>query len=476
MQDLLLPSLRDIHVVVIGDVMLDRYWHGEARRVSQEAPVPVVEVLREEDRPGGASNVAMNAASLGARVSLIGVVGDDAAGRSLRGLLEGAGVSCEFVMARDYATILKLRLLSQRQQLIRADFDSPVPEVRAELQDRLARLLATADVLVVEDYDKGTISDPEAIMALARTAAVPVVVDPKAKPLARYAGATIVKPNDHEFRAAAGEWASEEALHTQAVQACRQHDLGALVITRGSRGMTVVTRAATSEHIPAHEVEVFDVTGAGDTVAALLAVGTAVGWDVARSARLANLAASLVVAKVGTATVNGPELAYAVVRRAGRDRGVLSREQLAAAVAAARAAGERVVFTNGCFDILHAGHVTYLEEARALGDRLIVAVNDDASVRRLEKGPNRPVNPLDRRMRVLAGLAAVDWVVSFHEDTPEALLELLKPDVLAKGGDYTEAAVVGHHIVRGYGGSVKVLGLVKDTSTTAIIKRIQENG
>jgi len=475
MQDLLLPSLRDTHVVVIGDVMLDRYWHGEARRVSQEAPVPVVEVQREEDRPGGASNVAMNVASLGARCTLVGVVGDDPAGRILRGLLEAAGVVCEFITAQEFTTILKLRLVSQRQQLIRADFDSAVPDVSSQLLDRLAGLFKSADVLVIEDYDKGTIAHPESIIAAARAAGIAIVVDPKSKSLARYAGADIVKPNDLEFRAATGQWTTEETFGAQAVLTCQEHSLGALVITRGSRGMSVVKDDQTIEHIPAHEVEVFDVTGAGDTVAALLAVCTAVGWDVGRSARLANLGASLVVAKVGTATVNGPELAHAVTRRAGRDRGVLSRVQLQATVAAARAIGERIVFTNGCFDILHAGHVSYLEEARALGDRLIVAVNDDASVRRLEKGPNRPVNPLDRRMRVLAGLSAVDWVVSFHEDTPEALLELLQPDVLAKGGDYTEDAVVGHDIVQRYGGEVKVLGLVEDTSTTAIIRRIQEN-
>ena len=473
MQDLLLPSLRDTHVVVIGDVMLDRYWHGEARRVSQEAPVPVVEVQREEDRPGGASNVAMNVASLGARCTLIGVVGDDPAGAALRGLLEAAGVVCEFINAPEFTTILKLRLVSQRQQLIRADFDSAVPDVGSQLLARLGKLLKSADVLVIEDYDKGTVANPESMIAAARAASVPVVVDPKSKSLARYTGAHIVKPNDLEFRAATGQWTSEEDFSAQAIHTCQQHDIGALVITRGSRGMSVVTGDQTVEHIPAHEVEVFDVTGAGDTVAALLAVGTAVGWAVGQSARLANLAASLVVAKSGTATISGPELAYAVARRAGRDRGVLSREQLQATVAAAQALGERIIFTNGCFDILHAGHVTYLEEARALGDRLIVAVNDDASVRRLEKGPNRPVNPLDRRMRVLAGLSAVDWVVSFHEDTPEALLQLLKPDVLVKGGDYAEDAVVGHDIVRGYGGEVKVLGLVADTSTTDIIRRMQ---
>lgn len=473
MQDLLLPSLRDTHVIVIGDVMLDRYWYGDARRVSQEAPVPVVDVEREEHRPGGAANVALNVASVGAKCTLIGVVGDDAAAVLLRGSLEAAGVQCEFVTATEFSTIVKLRIVSQRQQLLRADFDRVVPDVQEALRERLRSLLPGADALILEDYDKNTLADPEALIALARSASVPVIVDPKAKPLARYAGATLIKPNDHEFRAAAGSWSSEDQLCELARGVCTANRVDSLVITRGSRGMTVVTGRGDAEHIPAHEVEVFDVTGAGDTVAALLAIGTAVGWDVVRSARLANLGASLVVAKVGTATVSGPELANAVSRRGGRDRGVLSREQLAAVVAQARAAGERIVFTNGCFDILHAGHVTYLEEARALGDRLIVAVNDDASVARLEKGPNRPVNPLDRRMRVLAGLAAVDWVVSFHEDTPEALLQLLRPDVLVKGGDYRTDEVVGHGIVSAYGGEVRVLSLVEDTSTTAIIQRIQ---
>jgi D-beta-D-heptose 7-phosphate kinase/D-beta-D-heptose 1-phosphate adenosyltransferase len=473
MQDLILPSLRDTHIVVIGDVMLDRYWYGAARRVSQEAPVPVVDVEREEHRPGGAANVALNVASMGAKCTLLGVVGDDAAAKLLRGGLEAAGVRCEFITAPEFTTIVKLRIVSQRQQLLRADFDRLVPDVQDALCERLRKLLVGAAALVLEDYDKNTLAEPGASIALARAVSVPVIVDPKSKPLSRYSGATLIKPNDHEFRAAAGNWSSEDELCALARAACKANDVGALVITRGSRGMTVVSGRGDAEHIPAHEVEVFDVTGAGDTVAALLAIGTAVGWDVVRSARLANLGASLVVAKVGTATVSGPELANAVARRAGRDRGVLSREQLAAVVAHARATGERIVFTNGCFDILHAGHVTYLEEARALGDRLIVAVNDDASVARLEKGPNRPVNPLDRRMRVLAGLAAVDWVVSFHEDTPETLLHLLQPDVLVKGGDYRADEVVGHGIVSAYGGEVRVLGLVEDTSTTAIIQRIR---
>jgi len=473
MQDLKLPSLRDTHVVVIGDVMLDRYWFGDARRISQEAPVPVVDITREEHSPGGAANVALNVASVGAKCTLIGVVGDDAAARLLRGSLEAAGVRCEFVTAAGFSTIVKLRIVSQQQQLLRADFDRLVPDVQEDLRARLAAVLPDADALILEDYDKDTLAEPERLIAMANAAKVPVIVDPKAKPFSRYAGATIIKPNEQEFRASAGSWEAEDQLAERARTIRSASSVGSFVITRGSKGMTVVNSNGGMEHIPAHEVEVFDVTGAGDTVAALLGISTALGRDVVRSARLANLGASLVVAKVGTATVSGPELANAVMRRGGRDRGVLSREQLAAVVAHAKASGERIVFTNGCFDILHAGHVTYLEEARALGDRLIVAVNDDASVQRLEKGPNRPVNPLDRRMRVLAGLASVDWVVSFHEDTPEPLLERLRPDVLVKGGDYRPEQVVGHTIVQGYGGDVRVLSLVADTSTTAIIEKIQ---
>jgi D-beta-D-heptose 7-phosphate kinase/D-beta-D-heptose 1-phosphate adenosyltransferase len=299
-------------------------------------------------------------------------------------------------------------------------------------------------------------------------------VDPKHKPLASYAGADIVKPNAHEFRAAVGDWSDDDALIRAATTSCAEIDVNALVITRGSRGMTVVERSGRHQHIPALPVDVYDVTGAGDTAAAALAVTRSLGWDARACAQVANVASGIVVGKSGTAAVTGPELAFALNAAARVDRGILVREQLADAVAQARAAGERIVFTNGCFDILHAGHVAYLEEARALGDRLVVAVNDDESVRRL-KGTGRPVNPLDRRLRVLSGLLAVDWVVGFPEDTPEALLELLRPDVLVKGGDYAPEQVVGAEIVRAYGGQVRVLGLVEDCSTTAIVQRLQQD-
>ncbi|MEZ5553602.1 MAG: bifunctional D-glycero-beta-D-manno-heptose-7-phosphate kinase/D-glycero-beta-D-manno-heptose 1-phosphate adenylyltransferase HldE [Pseudomonadales bacterium] len=469
-----LPSLQSVHVLVVGDVMLDRYWIGAARRISQEAPVPVVDVDAIEDRPGGAANVALNVASLGARCTLIGIVGADEAGATLRDRLAAAGVECDFIERTDWPTILKLRVLSQKQQLLRTDFEKALPDgASATIAQRVARHLSGASALVLQDYDKGTLAEPAALIELARARNVPVIVDPKHKPLRAYAGASLVKPNAAEFEAAVGPWKSDDEMLEKARLLATEHGFEALVITRGARGMSVVEADGAHQHIPARPVDVFDVTGAGDTAAAALAVARSLNWKPAACAQLANVASGIVVGKAGTATVTGPELARALAGDPRADRGLLSRAQLADSVHQARINGERVVFTNGCFDILHAGHVAYLEEARALGDRLIVAVNDDASVRRL-KGSGRPVNPLEQRLRVLAGLAAVDWVVGFAEDTPEPLLELLKPDVLVKGGDYGVDQVVGVDIVRGYGGEVSVLSLVEDCSTTAIVDRIKQ--
>ncbi len=486
-----LPALGHIHIVVVGDVMLDRYWHGPADRVSPEAPVPVINVRQQEQRPGGAANVALNLVSLGAQCTLVGLIGDDEAGRELTATLSAAGVNCDFVPVPDWPTIVKLRLLAQKQQLIRADFEAPVPDIGASerisvVQNKVEKHLKKADVLILEDYDKGAIEDPQALIHAAINAAVPVLVDPKMKPLSVYTQATVIKPNEKEFMFAMGrddhgrpiartQGGSNKELEQRAAAAqelCRELQVDGLVVTRGGEGMDLCT-AEEVRHIPARPVEVYDVTGAGDTTAAGLAVGMALKWPLLDCARIANVAASLVVAKSGTSPVTGPELRV-VLAQAVADRGHLSRQELAMAVADAQANGDRVVFTNGCFDILHAGHVTYLEEAAALGDRLVVAINDDASVTRL-KGAGRPVIPVEGRSRVLEGLACVDWVVSFAEDTPESLLELLKPDILVKGGDYDAAGVVGADIVKGYGGQVQVLSLVADVSTTAIVERIRQN-
>ena len=466
----LLPSLRGLHAVVFGDLMLDRYWRGEARGISPEAPVPVVAVGDVEDRPGGAANVALNVASLGARCTLLGCIGKDAEGAALRSILEAAGVTCDFVEIDRWPTTLKLRVVSQQQQLLRNDFESPAPAAAArELAARASAHLADAAVLLVADYDKGAVADPAALIQAANAAGAASVVDPKFKPLSSYAGASVVKPNLREFEFATGATGDVEALAEAAQALCRTQGFGALVVTAGADGLTVVQETHI-HHLPARQVEVYDVTGAGDTAAAVLGVALGVGLPVLDCARLANVAASLAVAKSGTAAVSGQELALAAAQESA-DGGVLSADQLALAVAASRQAEERIVFTNGCFDILHAGHVAYLEQARRLGDRLIVAVNSDASVARI-KGPERPVNTLARRMQVLAGLKSVDWVVSFDEDTPEPLLERFRPHVLVKGGDYERQQVVGADLVASYGGEVRVLDRVEDCSTTAILGRL----
>lgn len=470
-----LPSLLAVRALVVGDLMLDRYWYGDAQRVSQEAPVPVVDVAGTDDRPGGAANTALNIVSMGAACTLVGLIGDDEAGAALEERLTAAGVQCDFLRVADWQTIVKLRIVSQQQQLLRADFEQPLPEptLQQALLEKVRAHLAQASVLVLQDYDKGAVNAPETLIEAAAANGVPVVVDPKHKPLSRYAGAHLLKPNIHEFALAVGEPQGHADLVQRGARLAAQQNIGALVVTQGARGMTVVSARGEQRHIPARPVDVFDVTGAGDTAAAALAVTTALGWDAVDCAEVANVASALAVSRSGTVAITGPELAQALRGTGVSAAGVLSRGQLATAVQRAKQAGEQIVFTNGCFDILHAGHVSYLEEAKALGHRLIVAVNNDASVTRL-KGAGRPVNPLERRLKVLAGLAAVDWVVGFSEDTPEALLTELQPQILVKGGDYGPEEVVGAEIVKDYGGTVAVLGLVDDCSTTAIVNRISD--
>jgi D-beta-D-heptose 7-phosphate kinase / D-beta-D-heptose 1-phosphate adenosyltransferase len=470
-----LPSVAQLKILVLGDVMLDRYWHGPADRVSPEAPVPVVSVQQTEHRPGGAANVALNLVSLGAQCTLVGLVGDDEAGETLTATLTAAGVVCDFVKVPDWPTIVKLRVLAQKQQLIRADFEAPVPDYGASerigvVQNKVEKHLREADVLILEDYDKGAIEDAQALIFAANELSVPILVDPKMKPLDVYRGASVIKPNEKEFAHALLTRTDLDKKEDAALQLVELLDVDGVVVTRGGEGMDICTPTE-KRHLPARPVEVYDVTGAGDTTAATLALGLALKWPLMDCARIANVAASIAVSKSGTAPVTGPELRQ-VLQGTVADRGLMTRDELTRAVADAKANGERIVFTNGCFDILHAGHVSYLEEAAALGDRLIVAINDDASVTRL-KGEGRPVNAVEGRSRVLAGLSCVDWVVSFSEDTPEPLLQLLQPEVLAKGGDYGPDGVVGADLVRAYGGEVQVLGLVSDISTSAIVDRIR---
>lgn len=466
-----MPRFDQAPVLVVGDVMLDRYWHGGTSRISPEAPVPVVRVEQIEDRPGGAANVALNIAALGAPAVLVGVTGIDEAAASLSDSLKAVGVRTCFQRIADQPTIVKLRVMSRHQQLLRMDFEEPFRTDAAALAGEVEALLAGVKVLVLSDYGKGALQNHQVLVQLARARGIPVLADPKGKDFSIYRGASLITPNLSEFEAIVGRCLDEAELVSRGAQLMIELELGALLVTRGEHGMTLLRPGHPALHLPARAREVFDVTGAGDTVISTLAAAIAAGEELPQAVALANLAAGIVVGKLGTAAISAPELRRAVLREQGSERGVLSIEQLLGAVEDARAHGEKIVFTNGCFDILHAGHVAYLEQARAQGDRLIVAVNGDASVSR-QKGPGRPINSVDRRMAVLAGLGAVDWVVPFSEDTPEKLLALVKPDVLVKGGDYGIDQVVGAELVKAYGGTVKVLGLVENSSTTAIVRRI----
>ncbi|MCY1403757.1 Bifunctional protein HldE [compost metagenome] len=469
-----MPRFDQAPVLVVGDVMLDRYWHGGTSRISPEAPVPVVKVEQIEDRPGGAANVALNIAALGAPASLIGVTGQDEAAESLANSLHAAGVRAIFQRIAHQPTIVKLRVMSRHQQLLRIDFEENFVTDPLSLGAEVDKLLEGVKVLVLSDYGKGALKNHQILIQAARDKGIPVLADPKGKDFSIYRGASLITPNLSEFETIVGRCADEAELVAKGAQLMHELELGALLVTRGEHGMTLLRPDHPALHLPARAREVFDVTGAGDTVISTLAAAIAAGEELPNAVGLANLAAGIVVGKLGTAAISAPELRRAIQREEGSERGVLSLDQLLLAIDDARAHKERIVFTNGCFDILHAGHVTYLEQARAQGDRLIVAVNDDASVSRL-KGPGRPINSVDRRMAVLAGLGAVDWVISFAEDTPSNLLSQVKPDVLVKGGDYGVEQVVGADIVKAYGGQVKVLGLVENSSTTAIVEKIRQN-
>lgn len=469
-----LPDYKQAGVLVVGDVMLDRYWHGPTNRISPEAPVPVVKVTMVEERPGGAANVAMNIASLGANSRLVGLTGIDDAAKALTENLNGVNVRCDFVAIPTHPTITKLRVLSRNQQLIRLDFEEGFENVDAQpMLERIEQALPHIGALVLSDYAKGALAEVEKMIALANKAGVPVLIDPKGHNFERYRGATLLTPNMSEFEAIIGRCKDNKDVEEKGMQLLESLELSALLITRSEQGMSLIRRNEAPLHLPTEAQEVFDVTGAGDTVIGVLAASIASGRPLHEACALANAAAGVVVGKLGTSTVSPIELENAIRGRAENGFGVMTESQLKQAVADARARGERVVMTNGCFDILHAGHVSYLANARKLGDRLIVAVNSDASTRRL-KGETRPVNPLDQRMIVLGALGAVDWVVPFEEDTPQRLISEILPDILVKGGDYQPDEIAGSKEVWAAGGQVMVLNFEDGISTTNIIKNIMK--
>jgi D-beta-D-heptose 7-phosphate kinase/D-beta-D-heptose 1-phosphate adenosyltransferase len=467
-----LPPFAKSRVLVLGDIMLDRYWYGATTRISPEAPVPVVQVNELVEKPGGAANVAMNITGLGAEALLMGWVGEDEAAQQLEHLLKKEGVETQ-LLRTSLPTITKLRVLSHHQQLIRLDFEQTYKSMsHASLLESFKKVLPQYNVVVMSDYGKGVLAHPQPFIQAARAANVPVLVDPKRLDFEAYAGATLVTPNRSEFEAVVGHCASEQDIVTKGMALLQGCGFHALLITRGEQGMTLLVENAEPLHLPALAREVYDVTGAGDTVIGVLAASLGAASDLPLAVKLANAAAGVVVGKLGTATVSPIELSLALTSLQPVEQGVVTLEELLLLRAGARARGEKVVITNGCFDILHAGHITYLEQAKALGDRLIVAVNDDASVARL-KGPTRPLNPLAERMQVLAGLRAIDWVVPFSSDTPRDLIAAVLPDILTKGGDYQVHEIAGHKEVLANGGEVIILDFVDGLSTSNIINKIK---
>ena len=467
-------AFSDARVLIVGDVMLDRYWYGTTTRISPEAPVPIVSIDRHEERPGGAGNVAANVAGLGGQAMLLGVVGDDEAAASLTAQLQSLGISCLLTHSPGLATIVKLRVLSHQQQLIRLDFESNVPLIApAPLLVDFESKIEHCDVVVLSDYGKGTLNDPSALIAAARSANKTVIVDPKGRDFSRYRNATVLTPNQGELEAVVGLCNDVETLVERGRELLDKYQLGALLVTRGEHGISLLQAGREAMHIGAHAREVYDVTGAGDTVCAVVALSLAAGYPLDEATRLANAAAGVTVGKLGAAGVSPVELEQALQPSVAGNGPVADVASLSAAVTAARARGEVVVMTNGCFDLLHAGHVACLTHAKSLGDRLIVAVNDDASVRRL-KGGGRPVTPLTQRLEVLNALACVDWVVPFSEDTPAALIAQVLPNVLVKGGDYAIKDIAGADAVIDNGGSVITLPYRDGMSTSAIIDLLSD--
>jgi len=466
-------------VLIIGDLILDRYVMGEVARISPEAPIPVLRAQGAELRLGGAGNVAANLRSMEAEVEVIAVVGDDGFGRALSEKLTEIGVSNDsLIVDSTRPTIEKTRMISGSQQMLRVDWEDARPidgEALATVLSRIPAAVERAQAVVLSDYGKGALAREVIELAIecARKRGIPVLVDPKGEDYTRYRGATLISPNKKEAEQAIGRSIQgREALPEAADELIALADLKSIVITLGADGIYHRTAQGVSGHDPARARAVFDVVGAGDTVVAQMALYLADGLDLMTSVALANHAAGVVVGRLGAVAVTRSELRARITESLPSTGKVLDDSTLDGVLEGWRRDGRRIVFTNGCFDVLHVGHVDYLRFARAAGDVLVVGVNDDASVSRL-KGPERPVNPLGDRMKVLAALEMVEAVVSFGEDTPAHIIERITPDVLVKGEDWRDKGVVGREWVESHGGRVLLAPLVAGRSTTSTLERIR---
>jgi D-beta-D-heptose 7-phosphate kinase / D-beta-D-heptose 1-phosphate adenosyltransferase len=481
--NLLEGGFRQLKVLVVGDIMLDRYIHGEVDRISPEAPVPVIRHAQRYERAGGAANVAMNLAGLGCQTYLSGFWGRDAEQGELAAILERAGIDTVGVVSSSLPTISKTRIVGRMQQLLRLDIESrdlpPAIEAR-QLLERATELVSKVHAVILCDYAKGALSTAlcEVVIRAARSAGIPVLADPKTPDFSKYSGATSVCPNLGELAQATRIPAHHtEELFAAAQALVMEHDFKFLTVTMSENGISVLRPASEGStgiyHSPARAREVFDVSGAGDTVIAMLTAGLAAGLQIETAVELANLAAGIVVGKVGTVPIASHELVAALTPSSGLSAGekILDLDRLKLRVAEWRASGQTIVFTNGCFDLLHVGHISLLEDCHRFGSKLVLGLNTDASVCRL-KGPSRPIVGERERARVMAALAAVDAVVLFEEDTPLELVRVLKPNVLVKGGDYIIETVVGHEDVIAAGGRVEIIPTVEGFSTTNIVSKL----
>lgn len=468
-----IPDFSTARVLVVGDVMLDQYWYGNSRRISPEAPVPIVHVRDDEIRAGGASNVALNITTLGAKVKLLGMTGDDENAQKLNDVLATQEVECHLQKCASHDTALKLRIIAQHQQMIRLDFEDDFADIdKFDLLQKFSSLLDDTDVIIFSDYNKGTLSDVSAMIALAKEKGITTIVDPKGSDFKKYQGATLLTPNWSEFETIAGQCNTDEQFAAKGEELRQTLMLDSLLVTRGEHGMSLIRENTEMFHLATHAREVFDVTGAGDTVIGTLAASLAAGADIEDAVALSNLAAGIVVRKLGTATASLAEIHDALNLADEIGYGVISEDELEQVIQISQKRGEKIIMTNGCFDLMHTGHIDYLQKARELGDKLIVAVNSDESVREL-KGSGRPINQLEQRMIMLSALECVDWVIPFTEDTPERLYCRVLPDVIVKGGDYKPEEVAGGDCIKAKGGEVKIIDFVEGHSTTKIIEKIK---
>lgn len=480
-------SFEKTKILVVGDIMLDRYISGKVRRISPEAPVPIVKVQRTSETLGGAGNVAFNLVSLGCGVTVVGMCGNDSEGVALRNLLAAKGIEDCLTVDDSRPTITKTRIISQKQQMLRMDVEDitpPAAGVASDIRASVLERLRTSDAVILSDYGKGFLADSafvQEIIHTGRKIGIPILVDPKGTDWERYRGASGITPNTMELEAVVGSplEEAESRLIASAKEIRFRFNLDWLLVTRGPLGMCLIDSQDEAVLVPAQAREVFDVSGAGDTVIATLSASMAAGLPLVEAARAANLAGGIVVGKSGTQPILYSELVTALTLNSRQQYHPHSAAKIAALDAALarigewRSGGAKIVFTNGCFDLLHPGHVSLLHQARAAGDRLVVGLNTDASIKRL-KGEGRPILSEQDRAAILSALASVDLVVLFSEDTPLRLIEAIRPDVLVKGSDYTPDRVVGRDVVESYGGCVYLVDLIKGYSTTGLTRKVME--